>query len=97
MKQGEKRNFQPKARHEKVKKKNTNGYDIAVKTKTRFIATVDCSRSAHVHAIYAEAEKKNVEKSKDKEMRTKGQLMSGSKLKFQGFVIRHHRASLPCC
>jgi hypothetical protein len=35
-----------------------NGYDIAVKTKTRFIATVDSSRSARVHAIYAEAGKK---------------------------------------
>jgi hypothetical protein len=32
-------------------KKNVGGYDFAVKTNTRFIATVDSSRSAHVDAI----------------------------------------------
>lgn len=47
MKQGEKRKFQPKGGHEKSKKqknqKNVSGYDFAVKTNTRFIATVDSS------------------------------------------------------
>lgn len=52
MKHGEKRRFQPKGGHKKVKnQKNVSGYDFAVKTKTRFLATVDSPRSAHVDAI----------------------------------------------